>query len=63
MVSEEKLREARGEALRKMNQNGMLPLIMAHLFSMQMMREIFSKQVQKGKGPPIPGATADAPAA
>ena len=58
MVSEEKLRDARGDALRKMNQNGMLPLLMAHLFSMQMVREIFSKQVQQGKGPSIPGAAA-----
>ncbi|HEY5723552.1 MAG TPA: SapC family protein [Allosphingosinicella sp.] len=62
MVSEEKLREARGDALRKMNQNGMLPLIMAHLFSMQMVREIFSKQVQQGKGPSVPGLTPEAPA-
>ncbi len=60
MVSEEKLREARGDALRKMNQNGMLPLVMAHLFSMQMVRDIFSKQVQQGKGPSIPTAAAPA---
>ncbi len=63
MVSEEKLREARGDVLRKMNQNGMLPLIMAHLFSMQMVRDVFSKQVQQGKGPAVPAATAEAPAA
>src|SRR5687767_7807211 len=31
MVSEEKLRELRGDALRKMNQSGMLALVMAHL--------------------------------
>ena len=34
MVDEEKLRELRGDELRKMNQNGMLPLIYAHLFSL-----------------------------
>jgi hypothetical protein len=34
MVAEEKLRELRGDELRKMNQNGMLPLVMAHLFSL-----------------------------
>ena len=34
MVDEEKLRELRGDELRKMNQNGMLPLIFAHLFSL-----------------------------
>ena len=57
MVSEEKVRDLRGDALRKMNQNGMLPLIMAHLFSMAMVRDIFGKQVQQGKGPPVPGFT------
>ena len=34
MVDEEKLRNLRGDELRKMNQNGMLPLIFAHLFSL-----------------------------
>src|SRR3569833_2001368 len=53
MVNEEKLRELRGDELRKMNQNGMLPLIMAHLFSLQLIREIFAKQMQQGKGPQI----------
>jgi hypothetical protein len=57
MVNEEKLRELRGDELRKMNQNGMLALIFAHLFSMQLMREIFAKQVAQGKGPPVPGFT------
>ena len=56
MINEEKLRELRGDELRKMNQNGMLPLIMAHLFSLQLIREIFGKQVQQGKGPQIPPA-------
>jgi hypothetical protein len=51
MVDEEKLRNMRGDELRKMNQNGMLPLIHAHLFSLQLMREIFSLQVQQGKVP------------
>jgi hypothetical protein len=55
MVSEEKLREQRGDALRKMNQNGMLPLVMAHLFSMAMVRDLFGKQAMQGKGPAIPG--------
>ena len=53
MVNEEKLRELRGDELRKMNQNGMLPLIMAHLFSLQLIREIFAKQMQQGKGPQV----------
>jgi hypothetical protein len=51
MVDEAKFRELRGDALRKMNQNGMLPLIMAHLFSLPMIREIFAKQMTQGKGP------------
>ncbi|ALR21330.1 MULTISPECIES: SapC family protein [Sphingobium] len=51
MVNEEKLRDMRGDQLRKINQSGMLPLIHAHLFSLQLMREIFEAQVQQGKGP------------
>jgi hypothetical protein len=58
MVAEEKLRELRGDELRKMNQNGMLMLIMAHIFSLQLVPEIFSKQVQQGKGPQL-GFTAE----
>jgi hypothetical protein len=51
MVDESKLREMRGDVLRSWNQNGMLPLIYAHLFSLELVREIFGKQVQLGKGP------------
>jgi hypothetical protein len=51
MVNEEKLRDLRGDQLRKINQSGMLPLIHAHLFSLQLMRELFDAQVQQGKGP------------
>jgi hypothetical protein len=51
MVDEEKLRELRGDELRKMNQNGMLPLIYAHLMSLPQLREIFSRQVMQGRGP------------
>ena len=46
------LRALRGDQLRKLAQNGMLPLIYAHLFSLQLMREIFAAQVQQGKMPP-----------
>ena len=62
MVSEEKLRDMRGDELRKINQNGILALITAHLFSLSLVREIFGKQMQLGKVPtpqPLP-ATADA---
>jgi hypothetical protein len=55
MVDEEKLRELRGDELRKMNQNGMLPLIYAHLFSLTQMRDVFARQLSQGKAPaPIP---------
>jgi SapC len=59
MVDENKLRELRGDELRKMNQNGMLPLIYAHLFSLQLMREVFATQLSQGKVP----QTAELPAA
>jgi hypothetical protein len=34
-----------------MNQNGMLPLLFAHLFSLAQMREVFGRQMQQGKAP------------
>lgn len=49
MVDENKLREVRGDILRTWNQNGMLPLIYAHLFSLELVRDIFGRQVQLGK--------------
>jgi len=51
MVDEKKLTELRGDQLRKIVQNGMLPLIYAHLFSLSLMREIFNRQVRLGKAP------------
>lgn len=51
MVNQEKLREVRGDQLRTWNQNGLLPLVFAHLFSLDLMRVIFAKQTQQGKGP------------
>jgi len=54
MVSEEKFRDLRGDELRKMNQNGMLQLILAHLYSLGLVPEIFGKQVRQGKGPLLP---------
>jgi hypothetical protein len=53
MVDEKKLREVRGDLLRTWNQNGMLLLIHAHLFSLDLMRMIFSRQVNQGKGPQV----------
>ncbi len=55
MIDEEKIRELRGDELRKMNQNGMLPLIFAHLFSLSQMRDVFGRQLAQGKAPqPVP---------
>ena len=51
MVDEEKFRNLRGDELRKLNQNGALPLIMAHMFSLSVIREIFGRQMQQGTGP------------
>lgn len=51
MVDEEKLRNLRGDELRKMNQTGILPLIYAHLFSLTEMRQVFGRQMQQGKAP------------
>lgn len=53
MVDEEKFRNLRGDELRKLNQSGALPLIMAHLFSLSVIREIFGRQVNQGTGPDI----------
>jgi hypothetical protein len=51
MVNEEKLRELRGDSLRKMMKSGLLPLVHAHLFSLGIMREIFARQLDQGKMP------------
>ncbi|QUT06999.1 SapC family protein [Sphingobium phenoxybenzoativorans] len=53
MVNEEKLRDMRGDQLRKIMQNGMLPLLHAHLFSLQLMRELFQQQIEQGKMPDV----------
>lgn len=53
MVAEEKFRDLRGDELRKMNQNGILQLALAHLFSLSLVPEIFAKQVRQGKGPTL----------
>jgi hypothetical protein len=51
IVDENKLNELRGDQLRKIAQNGMLPLIYAHLFSLGLMRDIFARQMNLGKMP------------
>jgi hypothetical protein len=59
MVDEEKLRDLRGDTLRKISQNGVLPLLYAHMFSLQLMRDIFADQVARGF---VPGTPELAPA-
>lgn len=49
IVAEEKLRELRGDQLRKMNQSGMLAILYAHLFSLQLLPNLFQKQFDAGK--------------
>lgn len=51
MVDEEKLREMTGDQLRKINQNGILALVVAHLMSLPLIREIFGRQLALGKVP------------
>ena len=51
MIAEDKLRDLHGDKLRKINQNGMLPLIIAHLFSLPLIRDLFGRQTALGKGP------------
>jgi len=52
MVNEEKFRELPAEQLRKLHDNGILPLVVAHLFSLQLVRDLFGRQMQQGKVPP-----------
>lgn len=49
MVKEAKLRELRGDVLRTWNQSGMLSLVFAHLHSLELVSDIFERQVQLGK--------------
>ncbi|MEL0254162.1 MAG: SapC family protein, partial [Novosphingobium sp.] len=56
MINQEKLREMRGDVLRGWAQSGLLPLLYAHLFSLELISQVFGAQVQLGKGP-IPAIT------
>lgn len=56
MVNEEKLKEIRGDQARKFVQSGIMPLIYAHMMSLQLVRDIFAMQLQQGKVPPQPDA-------
>lgn len=51
MVNREKLAEVPSDKIETWHKNGLLALIYAHLFSLDQMRKIFSRQVDQGKGP------------
>lgn len=63
MINQEKLQELRGDLLRTWNQNGMMALIHAQIFSLDLMRVIFSRQLEQGKGPQLSDAAQANPAA
>jgi hypothetical protein len=55
IVSEDALKNLRGDVARKWLQNGLMPLVYAHLFSLQRMADIFGRQAQRGMLPPPNG--------
>ena len=57
MVDEKKLRELPIETIENLNNSGMLMLVHAHLFSLNLMRVIFGRQQQLGKVPTPDAAT------
>lgn len=63
MVDENKLRELPAATLETLNKNGMLLIIHAHLFSLNLMRVIFSRQMAQGKVPEPNAATENMEAA
>ncbi len=62
MVNEEKLREIDAETAKNWTSNGIMALIFAHLFSMDLMRVIFGRQMAQGKIPEPDSQSADQPA-
>lgn len=53
MVDEAKLRDLPKDKLEEINKNGIIMLIHAHLFSLNLMRHIFERQAAMGKVPVI----------
>ncbi|MEM9500424.1 MAG: SapC family protein [Pseudomonadota bacterium] len=51
MVDEKKLRELPADTLEALNKNGMIMLIHAHMFSLNLMRVLFERQMAQGKVP------------
>ncbi|MEE4200198.1 SapC family protein [Erythrobacter sp.] len=60
MVDENKLRELPANKLEAMNKSGILMLIHAHLFSLNLMRSLFERQSAQGKVP-VPDGSATVP--
>ncbi|WP_414903120.1 SapC family protein [Sphingomonas flavalba] len=58
MVDQDKLKDMRGDQLRKWSQNGMLPLLYAHLFSLGLVSDVFGRQVRMGRLPEMMGTSA-----
>ena len=58
MVNQEKLKELDSDKLKAWHESGLLPLIYAHLMSLDLMRFIFAKQTEQGKGPGAANAAA-----
>lgn len=56
MVNQEKLREVNAAKLEEWNKNGLMLLIHAHIFSLDVMRTIFARQAQQGKMPQVNAA-------
>lgn len=54
IISQDKLRELRGDVLRTWNKNGMLALVFAHLLSLELVRDIFARQSRQGLVPEQP---------
>jgi len=53
MVNQEKLRDLRGDVLRGWAQSGLLPLIYAHIFSLELISQVFGRQMEQGQGPAV----------
>ena len=51
MIDQEKLRDISAEKLAEWHKNGLLMLIHAHIYSLELMRIIFARQAQQGTAP------------
>ncbi len=61
MINEEKMRELDAETVEGLSKNGMLMLMHAQLFSMNLMRTIFERQTMMGKVPMPEGGSPAVP--